>query len=161
MCIIIDTCTFSKVFNTTNKEHSRFVPVYDWIYKKRAKIIIGGTKYLGEMRHALKLLTEFEKKRQIIRLDTTIVDDTSCEVKQKEPSKKFNDEHLVAIIIVSGCRVICTDDTEAIPYLKRKDLYPQEAKPPSIYNRARHSKLCCDDNVVGICRDDANKKAVR
>jgi hypothetical protein len=52
----------------------------------------------------------------------------------------FNDEHLVAILNVSGCKLVCTKDIEAMPYIKRKEFY-SDHKIPQIYSGVRNSDL--------------------
>src|SRR5262245_41416936 len=123
MCVVIDTCTFSKVFNKENKDHDRFSPILNWIMKKRGKIIIGGAKYGKEVvahNGALRILSELEKINRITRIDSGKVDALAREIKKIEPAAKFNDEHLLAMVGMSRCRVVCTDDRIAISYLKRR-----------------------------------------
>ena len=156
MCIIIDTCTFYKVFNDQNKEHDKFKPVLKWIVGKKGKIIIGGTKYAKELSSAkaLGILAEFEKRNRVVSLSTEKVDKRARELKKLEPNKQFDDEHLVAMVVVSRCCVVCTDDKKAIPYLKRRDLYSGGVKPPSIYRYKTHAPMCRKKNIVKVCRDE-------
>jgi predicted nucleic acid-binding protein len=115
-------------------------------------MIYGGTKYLkelSEVRGLAKLLTELEKQRRVEILPTTCVDSVAEEVTERVNDKRLNDEHLIAIVIVSRCRIICTDDKKAVPFIKRSDLYKKYgAKRPSIYRYATHKDMCGDKNVV-------------
>jgi rRNA-processing protein FCF1 len=155
MCIVIDTCAFSKVFNENNKEHINFAPIYKWIMKRNGKIIIGGAKYAKEVvKNNLNFLSELERMNRIVRLDNKKVDDRAKELKELEPNKKFNDEHIVAMVGISRCCVVCTDEKEANPYLKRRDFYPDGMKPPKVYSAKSHAPLCCQRNIVKACRDD-------
>ena len=156
MCVVIDTCTFSKVFNEDDKNHDHFAPILKWITKKNGKIIIGGSKYAKEVLErgaALDLLTELERKNRLVKLDDKEVDDYAAALKKKAPEAKFNDEHIVAMVGISRCCVVCTDEKKAVPYLKRKDFYPAGVKPPSIYRNENHARLCCPRHIVGKCRD--------
>lgn len=157
MCLIIDTCCLANVFDSANQRHADFVPVWQWLFKRNGCMIYGGTKYNRELMSVAKIfgmLTELEKKHKLVMIDAATVDAIAGALKTKVPCAAFNDEHIVALVIASRCRVVCTDDTKAIPYLKRSDMYHEyNLQPPKIYRRKRdHARLCCRDNVVPICR---------
>jgi predicted nucleic acid-binding protein len=156
MCIIIDTCTFHAVFDTENKNHSKYKPVLDWIVNRRGKIITGGTKYRKEMsgRNYLRILTEFDRQKRLVKLTDSVVDREEARLKSKVKHKDFDDAHLIAMVIVSKCRVVCTDDDRAIPFLTRPDLYPKRFRRPKIYKTQRNSVLCCQDNIVDVCQPE-------
>jgi hypothetical protein len=62
-------------------------------------------------------------------------------------------EHLVAIVIVSRCCVVCTDDEMAIAYLRNPKVFRRyKVKRPKIYRHKTHVGLCCDANVAPVCR---------
>jgi hypothetical protein len=63
--------------------------------------------------------------------------------------RAFNDEHLVAILDVSGCKLLCTKDIEAMPYIKRKDFYSDQ-KTPKIYSGSRNRNLLNATNIVAL-----------
>jgi hypothetical protein len=120
----------------------------------RGKIIFGGSKFKKEIRGSrfLKILTEFEKLHKLVSVPDGQVDKLGRELKEKVPDRKFNDEHIVALVSLTRCCVVCTDDDEAVPYLKMRELYPQGMKRPKIYRTARHAPLCCNEHVVAACR---------
>lgn len=152
MCLVIDACCLVKVFDPTNREHDRFVPVWEWINNGPGRMIYGGTKYLKELRQitrVLRLVAELSRKGRVKILAEASVDTLADEVKQQVNDSGFNDEHLVAIVIVSRCHVICTDDRQAMPYLKRSDLYARHnLERPRIYTKQSHKHLCCAANLV-------------
>jgi hypothetical protein len=152
MCLVIDACCLSKVFNTNNREHPNFIPVYKWVRLGRGRMIYGGTKYLKELQEVaglLGLFTELEKQGRVEILPRGCVDTTANEIKGRVNDSQFNDEHLIAIVIVARCRVVCTDDGRAMPFIKRADLYRKyRLKRPSIYRSAKHEDMCCDKNIV-------------
>lgn len=153
MCLVIDTCTVAKVFNEDAEEHKRFAPIRDWIISQDGKMIYGGRKYIKELGSSRRIVVEMERRGKLVRLHDDRVDKIAKDLKRKEPAKRFDDEHLIAMVIVSRCCVICTDDARAMPYLKRKDLYPKKFKRPKIYQSAKHhSSFCATANVVKICR---------
>lgn len=155
MCVIVDTNCIPIVFNTKAADHARFAKVYTWITKKQGRIVYGGTKYANElrpMRTYLILFLEYEKAGKVVRLNDSEVDAFAAAAKSAIKSKKFNDEHLVGIVATSGCRVICTDDDKAVPFLTDKTLYKKPRKPPKIYSQAIHGHLCCDNHLIAACR---------
>jgi hypothetical protein len=154
MCLIIDTCCLALVFDGKSKKHSKFIPVLKWI-NDTGRMIYGGTKYNTELGKAAKFLpyvTELARKRRVVQIPTSKVDAIAAALKLQITDPDFDDEHLVALVILSRCRVVCTDDNIAISYLKRSDLFPHGVSRPKIYRGHKsHDKLCCDQHVVGAC----------
>jgi hypothetical protein len=120
-------------------------------------MIYGGTKYneeLSKQKEILALVTELSRQRRTVLLPPLEVDNIAEELKNRFPEQDFNDEHIVAIVAVSRCRVVCTLDKGAMSYLRnRAVLAPYGVKRPSIYSGSQgHHKLCGDKYVVDICR---------
>jgi hypothetical protein len=115
-------------------------------------MIFGGTKYRSELagiRRILGFLVELDKKRKMVRVADARVDKIEDELRMRCPDPKFNDQHLLAIVIVSHCHVVCTVDDVAISYLKRADLFHSyKVKRPKIYKSQRNRNLCCDLNLT-------------
>ena len=154
MCIVIDTNCFSYIFNKTDKSHKNFEPVYNWIIFGKGKLVYGGTKYKEELRKAKKyfgLLKRFKAANKIVKIDDKKVD---AEYKKLEKIKNadFDDPHLIAIIIESGCRLICSVDKRAYKFIKNKKLYPSSVKPPKIYKKESNKNLLADKNIAAICQ---------
>jgi hypothetical protein len=152
--LVIDTCTFPWVFDENARNHHRFIPILKWLMAGRGKIIFGGSKYKKELRGtAFKgILIEFERRGKLVRVPDGQVDKLSEELKNRVPDWDFDDEHLVALVSIMGCCAVCTDDKRAVPYLKRRDLYPPGIKPPKIYRYANHGALCRNEHIVPFCR---------
>lgn len=154
MCLIVDTCTFTAVFNPKNKNHAKFRPVNRWILYGKGKMIYGGEKYNKELNGSFYygILSELKRARKLVKVDDAEVDEKSKYLKGRVPDDKFNDEHILALAIVSRCCVICTDDKEALPFLQNRALYPKDMKLPKIYRSAKNASLCCDKHIVKVCR---------
>lgn len=154
MCLVIDTCCIATVFNSKSKHHSDFSPVLKWVRSGSGRMIYGGRKYkkeLSQMTEYVKIINQLAKAGRVIELNGRKVDSKAAELKAKIPDDEFDDEHLVAILLVSKCKVVCTDDKRAHPYLQRADLYPP-GKRPKIYKSKSHSSMCCTLNVAPICK---------
>ncbi len=157
MCLVIDANCFGLVFG---KKHKEFAPVWNWIYEGRGRMIYGGTKYNKELKDwgMLGLVSELSKKRKTVQIPTATVDPIAAALKAKFPEAQFDDEHIVALVIASHCRVVCTNDNPAISYLKRPDVFSdhQGVGCPKIFRgRKAHIKLCCDKHIVAVCREQA------
>lgn len=152
MCLIVDVNCFQLVFS----RNPRFAPVFKWLMSDfGGRLIYGGEKYKREVRPYLKqflgVLGELERKGRVVRLRDRDVDESAMVLKKKEPDPDFDDEHIVAMVGISKCCVVCTDDRRAVRFLRRRDLYPEGVKPPKIYRSERNAHLCSRKNVVGIC----------
>src|SRR5579863_1385669 len=128
MCVIVDTNCFGSVLNTSAKDHKAFAPVYEWLmYGKGGRLVYGGTKYKKEIdfrtEHHRRLLLEVQRKGRLIPLDDAAVDKLAAKVKTQVNNTAFNDEHIVAIVGISGCCVVVSLDKSADQFLKRRDLY--------------------------------------
>lgn len=155
MCLVIDANCFHLVFSGAP---NGFAPVYAWIYEGKGCMIYGGTKYNGELQRGgmLPILLELRKLRKALPIPNAKVDAIAKKLKSKFPERKFDDEHIVALVIASGCRVVCSDDPGAIKYLKRTDVFADYSgvrRPKIFRGHDDHAKMCCDGNVIQACRE--------
>ncbi len=82
-----------------------------------------------------------------------IIDTREKEIKEKNRHRDFNDEHIIAIVIVSGCMLICTKDEKAFRFIKDPSFYPKHCKRPKIYLTKRNKNLLADCNIAPICKE--------
>ncbi len=168
MCIIIDTNTWTSVFDPTSEKHPNFKPVFDWILGENGfgRIVFGGTTYLKETpQKYLRLLKLLNDARRTIPLPAALVDAMEAELKTKIVHRDFDDPHIVAMVIVSQCRLICTQEERAIPFFKDKDriLYPKRFPKPKIYHHAGNANLLTERNIPKqyLPPDKLTKKAAK
>lgn len=153
MCIVIDINVFPIVFDSRHKEHSKFIDVYRWITTGRGFIVFGGTHYLNELKGVcsyLRFITELERSGRTRRLIDNLVDKEERLVEKLVSSSSCDDCHLIAIIRVSGCRLICSNDRRADKYLKNGKYYLKGQKVPHIYRDNTHKRLLCNENICHI-----------
>lgn len=153
MCIIIDVNVFGAVFDKDNAQHADFSPVKIWVTKKKGFLVFGGAKYIDELERATryhKILVELKKMGRVKQIKRDVVDADNALVDEMLAGTDCDDSHLIALVRVSGCRLICSNDISADRYLKKRKLYPKEKglKPPSIYRSKKHKKLLCQKNIV-------------
>lgn len=155
MCIVIDANVFSSIFDGDAADHDEFRPVFNWIENGKGKIVYGGTKYKIELRAAtkyLKLFAQLAIAGKTRELDSKAIDRKQEELERKINHRDFDDAHIIAIIIVSHCKLICSKDTRAYPFFQDKNLYPKNFFRPKIYSRSSHAHLLCDQNIAKCCK---------
>lgn len=153
MCIVIDINVFPIVFDSRHKEHSKFIDLFRWITTGRGFIVFGGTHYLKELkgiRSYLRFITELDRSGRTRRLIDELVDKEEKLVQKIINSNDCDDCHLIAIVRVSGCRLICSNDRRADKYLKNGKYYPKQQKAPHIYRDNSHKRLLCNKNICDI-----------
>ncbi len=154
MCIVIDSNRIPSVLNPYESDHHEFQPILGWIESCNAKIVYGGTKYKTELRKMPKyfaILLERKKAGQVYEADDERVDLMEKEIYRKTRGTTFNDQAIVAIVIVSRCRLICSNDKSSFPFLRRPSLYPKNIKRPSIYTGRKNAALLNHRHILGKC----------
>lgn len=148
MCIVIDINTLAPVF----QKDKEFKPVFDWIYDGKGKVVYGGSKYLDELpykyRSIFKSLKDINKAHYI---DDNEVDKKMAVVTKTIVNKQFNDQHIVALLIVSQCKLICSNDEESYPFLQHSSFFTKKTKP-KIYKGLRSKKILSDINIANCCK---------
>lgn len=145
MCVVIDPSCLPKMFDSKNSEHDDFKSVKKWLTEGPGRMVWGGSKYsaeLSKLKRYFGTIVELRKSGRARILPDETIDQVASALKQSEPNRKFNDEHLVAIAVVSRCSLICTSDRKASPYLRKEELYaPFGVRRPKIYTRKNHRHL--------------------
>ncbi|MCG8668670.1 MAG: hypothetical protein MI867_04590, partial [Pseudomonadales bacterium] len=145
------------VFNRASEEHENFKPVLEWIVNGKGKMVCGGTEYWEEFRKIgkyLKFFNQLNKAGKVVKVDDDLVDQKMNELKELCNDSDFDDPHIAALLIVSGCNVLCSEDERSYPYIKRKEWYPNGRKPPKIYKSSTFkyaAKILSDSNMAEIC----------
>lgn len=155
MCVIIDTNALNCVFRKSSREHRDFAPVLNWIVYGSGIIVFGGTKYINELKNTrryLRLILELNKCDKAFRADDASVDCEETKIKKNYTEKGFNDHHLAALVIVTKCKIICTKDKAAIPYLKNIKLYPRGICKPIFYTSIKNRSILNDQNIAVCCK---------
>lgn len=155
MCLIIDINTLSCVFNESNSDYHEFKAVKEWVLNRNGKIVYGGTKYINELKkapHYLKLFTHLNDDGNVVRLSDAKVDLHQEKIELEINDPKFNDPHIIAIIIESKCKILCSKDKDSYPYIQEKAHYPKGVKPPKIYSNKSNRTLLVDNNIAKICK---------
>lgn len=159
--MIIDSCCIAVVFDVSNKNHADFEPVRKCILTGRGFVVYGGTKYkreLADMPRYVQLFLELERSRKTIRVSDERVDAEEKRAARLCSDPEFNDAHLVALVNVSRCRLVCTSDRPAVRFLKMPIFYESKNDRPRIYSGPRNAELLKNRKLVERCvRAAANR----
>lgn len=151
MCVIVDACCISRVFNSDNSEHNAYKPVLQWIEHGSGFLVYGGTKYMEELSKLKKyrrLFIAYSKDpSKARRIDDRKVDMVEKRIEKIIPDKKFNDKHLAAIAHVAKCMIICTTDKKCKKYVQDKRLYPRDMSIPRLYTKLSNANILTDGNI--------------
>jgi len=157
MCVVIDMNVIIAVFNEDDKKHEFFRPVRDWILTGKGKMVVGGSTYfkeLGKLNKFRRLYLALRKAGKVVVSSDSDIDKLELELKDKLSHPNFDDPHIVALLIISGCKVICSQDARAYPFFQRKEWYPKGKSVPKIYCEKSYSKrsaILIDKNIADIC----------
>jgi len=154
MCIIVDKNIFSGVFDP-NSPDIEFKPVHNWIFSGNGKVVLGGAKYREELQQSQKyhkILIELGRMRRTIEVPDDEVDLIEARIKQLIPHSDFDDPHLIAIVIASGCRLICTRDSRCHKFVKIKEIYPKGFGVPKFYSGVKHRHLLSSKELRSLCK---------
>lgn len=150
MCIVVDTNSMASVFRPKTQDHLDFKPIFDWIIEGKGKLVIGGTDYEKEISGFLNLLANLSKVKKVVRISCEKVDAEKIRVEKLIDHKDYDDPHVVALISVSKCKLLCSKDRRAHPFFKKRELYTN-GLIPSIYSNGSHRHLLNDNNLIEIC----------
>jgi predicted nucleic acid-binding protein len=136
MCLIVDTNTFDMVFNDKNIHHDHFETIKQFVLNGKTKLIVGG-RYFDELKIMRKyngLLALLRSQAKVVYVDDEKVNFKEEEVTKIEPDPAFNDTHVVALAVVSGAKLLCTNDNLLMQYAKDRRFYQRGQSTPSVYS---------------------------
>ena len=124
--------------------HKEYEPLHKSIIEQRRSVIMyGGTKYMNELKRArkfLKLFAELRKVGAASMLNAQAVDDEEERIIGLTSDLKFNDHHIVAIVVVGRCNIICSSDMNSHRHYKNSLYYPKGLRP-KIYGGLQSSGI--------------------
>jgi hypothetical protein len=153
MCIVIDANSLAPVFEPNCIDHIEYKPVSDWILKGKGHAVFGGSKYRQELINAnkyMKLFRLLKDSGRAYEICCKCVDEREAEVKAMTSNNGCNDHHLIAILGVSGCRLLCSRDARSFVFIKNKRNYPKGATRPRIYTGLKNKKLISKSSIVPL-----------
>jgi len=152
MCIVVDVNVIPCVFDAENAKHNQYKPVLDWIIDGKGKLVIGGTSFLGELEKLPKYLKFFQvlnTAKKVVYVDNNLIDNERDRVRQLATDNDFDDPHLIGLLKISGCKLICTNDHRMKKYIP---IFFSNRERPRFYTKSKNCNLLCDSNIAPICK---------
>lgn len=153
MTILIDINTMAPVFDQQNSLHQDFAPVRAWILDGPGQFVFGGTKYKRELSKTprfLRLVRLLKDARKACEIRQDAVDQREREVIVQTQGTDCDDQHLIAILSVSGCLLFCSNDKRADKYIVDRRWYSKDRKRPRIYRSIKHRRLLSNKYLVEL-----------
>lgn len=153
MCIVIDINTLASVFSSSSSDHADFQPVLDWILKGKGTVVYGGTHYKQELNRAGKyrgVILQLKTARKVAEIEQSAVDARERQLEEKIRESDCDDRHIIAILCVSGCQLVCSNDKRSYRFIKDKSNYAKKRRVPSIYCKREYKRLLSDRNIIAL-----------
>lgn len=150
MPIIIDTNCVPTLFNRRSENFKELEPVLNWILKGKGVMIIGGTKYkeeISKLRNYLGIIRLLKEGGKLQEGDLNEIDNYQRKVERLNSDPDFDDPHLVAIVFVTKCKIICSADGRSVKHVTDAKYYPTNFRKPVYYMSSRNKDLLCDTYV--------------
>ena len=144
MCLIIDAnCAAETLCANPNEE---FAPIIEAIMRKKAVIVIGGSKQRAEyqkLASVWRFIVALDRAGRALTVSTATVDKRQQEL-EASGLLLSDDPHIVALAQVSGARLLCSKDQNLHKDFLSKELID---KPRGkVYQNKSHTPLirqCC------------------
>lgn len=153
MCIVVDTNTLASVFKRDSVNHLEFKPVLDWVQNGKGKFVFGGTKYLEELGESYrKLFILYRSVGKAVFISNDDVDSQTVWAANQITDPDFDDQHLIGLLRVSGCRLVCSLDSRAYPFFRHSTFFSPSSRKPKIYSSRGNEDLLTDTNIADCCK---------
>ena len=98
----------------------------------------------------VRLFRELKSAYRAVEIQQNMVDAREAELVISINDKACDDHHIIAILCVSGCKLLCSGDKRSFKFVKDGQNYDSGHHRPRIYQRAEHKSLLCNENVVRL-----------
>ena len=138
MCGIVDANVASEVFGENRPPAGKYF--FDWLSSPHGQLIVG-----GELRRELNRNRRFERwLGNAIRVGRATTMPTEAVVARTEELRqrdicRSDDEHVVALALVSGARLLYTNDAELIDDFKNREVVA--APRGKVYTTAKDDRV--------------------
>ena len=158
MCMVIDANSISHVFSHSDSMHVLYRPVLQWFLFGKAKICVGGTKYKKEVFNGacsyLSFFKELGNLGKIHYIEDSKVDELQRKIEKAENNADFDDPHVIALLIASHAKVLCSEDCRSFRFVAKIKQYEKNAEKPLIFtsgnNHDPHNEILCDKNICNL-----------
>ena len=140
MCIIVDTNTFHKFKNPDDEDME---PVWTWLEKRDGKIAYSDIEKLEDEWDNGGMQNLRNRLRQRGKLKIASPRDGQEKANELEDEIASNDEHIIALAIVSGVKVLVSyreGDSDLFTDFKNRQLVGGK-----VYTRKAHARMLTKD----------------
>lgn len=144
MCIVVDINALAVVFCEENLRHKDFAPVKKWIEDGRGFLVFGGTTYKKELKRAprfMRLVRLLRDAGKAVCIRDKAVDEGEKSVLQKTRGTSCDDAHIIALLGVARCTLVCSCDARSFPFIRDRALYPKGMRKVKIYTSSKQRTL--------------------
>lgn len=144
MAIVIDINSLSAVFSKENNRHNDFCEIKKWIESGEGCMIYGGTKYKEELKcmyHYTKLIRYLKDIGKVISINDEIVDKREKHIIERTIGTDCDDQHIIALLGVSHCSLLCSSDERSYSFVRDRSLYPKGSPKVKIYKSKKNISL--------------------
>lgn len=124
MCTILDVNRAHEVLRPSLSELGD--PLKRWVEKGHGRLILGGTlsQELGKDSNVRRWITELNRIGRVVSLtlDGRNAVKIETDALKNSGTCKSNDEHVIALAMVTGARLLCTDDRDLQDDFKNREL---------------------------------------
>ena len=125
MAVVIDTCSFHLVFDKAGLEYR---VLFDWLTHPRKKGKIGFDEALFNTYSIRgdygKILKELRIKRSVFVRD----EEVNTELSRIKKRCRSNDARIIALMLVGGFRLICSEERKKTSHKKKKSPLVEDVK---------------------------------
>jgi hypothetical protein len=136
MTIVVDINCLPAVFSPEAQNHHDFAPVQRFIENGIGVLVYGGSKYLqelGKMTRYARTVRLMSEQGRAVKIDSEAVDRKQAELERILSGSDCDDPHIVALLAVSNCGLLCSIDHRSFPHVKNRHLYPNDHIGVKIY----------------------------
>jgi hypothetical protein len=153
MCIVVDINALALVFNPDSSDRG-FAPIRAWIERGDGFLVYGGTRYKDELKGTeryLRLVRQLKTAGRAVAISDHEVDSHERIIQRMAGAAAKGDFHIVALLGISHCGLLCSKDKRSFSLVKDRTLYPKGAPRVRIYTSGKN---------IGLLRR-TNKNALR
>lgn len=155
MCIVVDINTLAPVFDESCGLHSDFVYVKNWIEAGRGYLVFGGTKFKQELGNSkyLRLIRLLKDAGRAVAVRDDVVDAEEARVKDQTEGTDCDDQHIIALLGVSRCPLVCSLDKSSYKHIRNRSLYPPGMPRVKIYSSKKNQSLLSRSVRINFLRN--------
>ena len=156
MCVIVDANEASPFFQ--RPVSSIHAPVVRWITERDGRLVYGGKLKAELLRvaDARRLVLAWSAAGRALDVDAEAVVAVEQQI-ERSGLCRSNDAHVIGLALVSGARVLCTQDTPLMEDFRNRELI--SGPRGNIYRSPDHAHLLKHSSSCGLSRRSGSRSS--